>query len=87
MATESFTRGHGTMANTQLTVPLTTQERRTLFSIAEAECREPVAQLRYMLRTEAQRRGLIECSNVRVNLNEEAAFGVMSTRETTTTQP
>ncbi len=47
------------MANSQITIPLTTQERRSLFRIAESECRDPGEQLRFLLRREAQERGLL----------------------------
>lgn len=47
------------MAYGRISVPLTTDERGALIKIAELECRDPREQLRYMLRTEGQRRGLI----------------------------
>ncbi len=47
------------MANSQITIPLTTQERRSLSRIAESECRDPGEQLRFFLRREAQERGLL----------------------------
>ncbi len=47
------------MAITQFTIPLTPQERRSLFRIAESECRDPGEQLRFLLRREAQQRGLL----------------------------
>jgi hypothetical protein len=48
------------MAYGRITVPVTSAEREALVKIAEIECRDPREQLRYMLRAEAQRRGLIE---------------------------
>jgi hypothetical protein len=48
----------------RIVVPLSTDERGALIKIAEVECRDPRDQLRYMLREEAQRRGLIECETV-----------------------
>ncbi len=47
------------MANSQITIPLTSQERRSLFRIAASECRDPSEQLRFLLRREAQQRGLL----------------------------
>ncbi len=47
------------MAYGRITVPVTTAERDALVKIAEVECRDPREQLRYLLREEAQRRGLI----------------------------
>ena len=61
------------MAITQFTIPLTPQERRTLFRIAESECREPVEQLRFFLRREAQQRGLL--SDVCSGLKNQAVQG------------
>jgi hypothetical protein len=53
------------MANSQITIPLTTQERRSLFRIAESECRDPGEQLRFLLRREAQERGLLANSGLK----------------------
>jgi hypothetical protein len=58
------------MASSQITIPLTAQERRTLFRIAESECRDPVEQLRFLLRREAQQRGLLNGSGIKVKSAE-----------------
>ncbi len=60
------------MANAQITVPLTTLERRSLLRIAQIECREPSEQLRFLLRRDAQERGLLASPSS--GLKEKAAF-------------
>lgn len=47
------------MANTEITITLTPQERRSLSRIANYEHRTPEAQLKYLLIKEARRRGLL----------------------------
>ncbi len=47
------------MAYERITVQLTTEERGALLQIAELECRDPREQMRFLLRKEAQQRGLI----------------------------
>ena len=61
------------MAYGRITVPVTTAEREALVKMAESECRDPREQLRYLLRREAQERGLID-RNV-TELKRMAAFG------------
>ncbi len=60
------------MANSNITipVPLTAKERRTLFHIAESECRDPGEQLRFMLRREAQQRGLLSDGGIKATAAE-----------------
>ena len=48
------------MAYGRIVVPLSSDERGALVKIAQIECRDPREQLRYLLREEAQRRGLME---------------------------
>lgn len=43
----------------RITVPLDTSEATALRHMAETDCRPPHDQMRYLLRTEGQRRGLI----------------------------
>ena len=74
LETETATRRlEVSMAYGRITVPVTTAEREALVKIAEAECRDPREQLRFFLREEAQRRGLID-SNV-IGAKRKAAFG------------
>ncbi len=47
------------MAQARISVPLTTDDRTVLLSIAEMECRDPREHLRYLLRRDAQERGLL----------------------------
>lgn len=47
------------MATAQITIALTAQEQRSLFRMAESDCRDPGEQLRFLLRQEAQERGLL----------------------------
>ena len=47
------------MAYERITVQLTTEERGALLQMAELECRDPREQMRFLLRREAQQRGLI----------------------------
>lgn len=72
------------MAYGRISVPLTTDERGALIKIAELECRDPREQLRYMLRTEAQQRGLI--ADNELGAKTKAAYTSGSTRETARTQ-
>jgi hypothetical protein len=53
------------MAITPFTIPLTPKERRSLFRIAESECRDPGEQLRFLLRREAQKHGLLTNSSLK----------------------
>ena len=61
------------MAQARITVPLTTTDRTVLLDIAEMECRDPREHLRYLLRRDAQERGLLPDERV-VGLKEKAAF-------------
>jgi hypothetical protein len=74
--------GHEPMANAQITIALTPQERRSLFRIAESECRDPGEQLRFLLRREAQQRGLLS-----TGLNEKAVSGDKPTRHDQISNP
>ena len=47
------------MAYERIMVQLTTEERGALLQIAELECRDPREQVRFLVRKEAQQRGLI----------------------------
>ena len=47
------------MPYARITVPLTTADRTVLLDIAEMECRDPREHLRYLLRRDAQERGLL----------------------------
>ncbi len=58
------------MAYARITVPLTSDDRTVLLDIAEIECRDPREHLRYLLRRDAQERGLIDNSD----LKEKAAL-------------
>ena len=46
----------------RMTITLAEDERNALQHMAEAECRYPREQLRYLLRREAQARGLLDPS-------------------------
>lgn len=70
------------MAMGRISVPLSTDEREALIRIAEVECRDPRDQMRYMLREEGQRRGLISGDEQK----EKAAHTSDNTRETAKTQ-
>ena len=48
------------MPYARITVPLSANERQALLTLAEHECRDPREHMRYLLREELQRRGLIE---------------------------
>ncbi len=52
------------MAYGRIVVQLTTEERGALLQIAELECRDPREQMRFLLRKEAQHRGLIAHAEV-----------------------
>jgi hypothetical protein len=55
------------MQKLRLSVPLERAEARALIEMAGAECREPRQQLRYLLRREARRRGLLTTLQVSPN--------------------
>ncbi len=61
------------MAMGRITVPLTTNERQALVTIAERECRDPREHLRYLIRREAQALGLLP-DDRGVGTKEKAAF-------------
>ncbi len=61
------------MAYGRITVPLTTNERQALVTIAERECRDPREHLRYLVRREAQAMGLLP-DDRGVGTNEKAAL-------------
>jgi hypothetical protein len=50
------------MQNLSINVPLTELELNALVTMAQVSCRAPREQLRYLLRRQAQRRGLLETS-------------------------
>jgi hypothetical protein len=52
------------MQKLRISVPLERSEARALIDMAGAECREPRQQLRYLLRREARRRGLLTALQV-----------------------
>jgi hypothetical protein len=56
------------MAYARISVPLTAGDRSVLLSIAETECRDPREHLRYLLRRDAEQRGLLS-----TGLKEKAA--------------
>ena len=76
------------MAYGRITVPLTTNERQALVTIAERECRDPRDQLRFILRREAQAMGLLPDERV-VGLKNQAALRdtQMSTKNDQTLEP
>lgn len=45
---------------TRIVIPLDTDERRALSLLAASELRDPRLQVRYMLRSELERRGLLD---------------------------
>ena len=47
------------MRTTRVNVPLDTRELAALVRMAEADCRHPREQMRYLLREEAYKRGLL----------------------------
>lgn len=47
------------MPDTRVNVPLDNRELTALVQMSEADCRHPREQLRYLLREEAYRRGLL----------------------------
>ncbi len=47
------------MSNVRVSVPLDDAEANALINMAEEECRHPREQLRFLLRTEATRRGIL----------------------------
>ena len=76
------------MPYARITVPLTTQERQALVTIAERECRDPREHLRFMLRREARDLGLLP-GDAPVGLNGKAALRdtQMSTKNDQTLDP
>ena len=58
----------------EISVPLTTNERQALVTIAERECRDPHEHLRFILRREAQALGLLPDERV-VGLKNRAVQG------------
>ncbi len=68
------------MPDTRVNVPLDDRELTALVRMAEAECRHPREQMRYLLREEACRRGLL--SNEQQVKHEEEQDG-----ETAVTRP
>ena len=73
------------MANSQITIEVTPQERRSLFRLAESECRDPADQLRYLLRRAAQERGLL--SNDEAKRKAALRDTQMSTKNSQTQDP
>lgn len=61
------------MAMGRISVPLSTVERQALVTMAERGCRDPRDHLRFMLRTEAQRLGLIEDDGT--DVQKKAVYG------------
>lgn len=59
------------MQEKQVIVQLTRSEQLALARIAATECRMPEAQMRFMLREEAQRRGLKVTAEMRAMTREE----------------
>jgi len=70
------------MPYARISVPLTTTDRTVLLSIAEIECRDPREHLRYLLRRDAQERGLLD-----TGLNEKAVSGDKPTRNDQISEP
>jgi hypothetical protein len=50
------------MRTGRITVPLDVSEAAALLEMAEIDCRSPHDQIRYLLRKDAQERGLLTCS-------------------------
>lgn len=53
------------MDNTRITIPLEQAEKSALLKLAMAELREPREQIRYILRRELERLGLIQFQSAR----------------------
>ncbi len=70
------------MPYARITVPLTTNDRQVLLEIAETECRDPREHLRYLLRRDAQERGLL--SNVEAKRKAALRDTQMSTKNSQT---
>ena len=73
------------MAHARITVPLTTTDRMVLLDIAEMECRDPREHLRYLLRRDAQERGLL--SNDEAKRKAALRDTQMSTKNSQTLDP
>ena len=73
------------MPHARITVPLTTNERMVLLNIAEMECRDPREHLRYLLRRDAQERGLL--SNDEAKRKAALRDTQMSTKNSQTLDP
>ncbi len=58
------------MLNALVKVSVPHNEYQALVQMCETECRMPDEQLRYLLRTEAQRRGLLEAEQPYLQLKE-----------------
>ncbi len=56
-------------------VPLDQAEIEALVNMADEECRHPDEQLRFLLRSEARRRGLLDCRTPESELSEEEIGG------------
>lgn len=52
---------------TRITVPLSDEERKALAQMASAEMRDPRAQIRWILREEAERRGILPPAPIKVS--------------------
>ncbi len=73
------------MPYARITVPLTTADRTVLLDIAEMECRDPREHLRYLLRRDAQERGLL--SNGEANRKAVLGDRQMPTKNDQTLDP
>lgn len=65
------------MSEARVNVPLDRRELTALVQMAEADCRHPREQLRYLLREEACRRGLLP--REQQDLREEEQDGEIAT--------
>jgi hypothetical protein len=72
------------MPYARISVPLTTADRTVLLTIAERECRDPREHLRYLLRRDAEQRGLL---NDGLNGKAASRDTGMSTRNDQTLDP
>ena len=52
---------------TRITVPLTDEERKALAQMASQELRDPRAQIKWILREEAERRGIWPAAPIKVS--------------------
>ncbi len=73
------------MPHARITVPLTTADRTVLLDIAEIECRDPREHLRYLLRRDAQERGLL--SNDEAKRKAALRDTQMSSKNSQTLEP